>query len=81
MSSNVSGLADRPLAIEARGIVKRFDGFTAVDGVDLPSGLGEHIAMRKLGIAIEIIGLFDDAPERLPARLPRKPPAMPPSEV
>src|SRR4029453_15290137 len=24
-----------PLAIEARGLVKRFDGFTAVDGVDL----------------------------------------------
>ena len=24
-----------PLAIEARGLVKRFEGFTAVDGVDL----------------------------------------------
>ncbi|MFN5820765.1 MAG: ABC transporter ATP-binding protein, partial [Novosphingobium sp.] len=27
--------AGRPLAIEARGLVKRFDGFTAVDGVDI----------------------------------------------
>ena len=60
LSSNVSGLADRPLAIEARGIVKRFDGFTAVDGVDLlvpegsiygilgPNGAGKTTTLRML---------------------------------
>jgi ABC-2 type transport system ATP-binding protein len=50
----------RPLAIEARGLVKRFDGFTAVDGVDLsvpegaiygilgPNGAGKTTTLRML---------------------------------
>ena len=50
----------RPLAIEARGLVKRFDGFTAVDGVDLavpegaiygilgPNGAGKTTTLRIL---------------------------------
>ncbi|MBW8783075.1 MAG: ATP-binding cassette domain-containing protein [Novosphingobium sp.] len=50
----------RPLAIEARGMVKRFDGFTAVDGVDLtvpegsiygilgPNGAGKTTTLRML---------------------------------
>lgn len=50
----------RELAIEARGIVKRFDGFTAVDGVDLavpegaiygilgPNGAGKTTTLRML---------------------------------
>ncbi len=50
----------RPLAIEARGLVKRFDGFTAVDGVDLsvpegaiygvlgPNGAGKTTSLRML---------------------------------
>ncbi len=58
--SNASGQAARPLAIEARGIVKRFDGFTAVDGVDLavpegsiygilgPNGAGKTTTLRML---------------------------------
>ncbi len=49
-----------PLAIEARGLVKRFDGFTAVDGVDLevpagtifgvlgPNGAGKTTTLRML---------------------------------
>ena len=52
--------SDRPLAIEARGLVKRFDGFTAVDGVDLavpegaiygilgPNGAGKTTTLRML---------------------------------
>jgi len=52
--------ASRPLAIEARGIVKRFDGFTAVDGIDLfvpegaiygilgPNGAGKTTTLRML---------------------------------
>ncbi len=52
--------ADRPLAIEARGLVKRFDGFTAVDGVDIavpegaiygilgPNGAGKTTTLRML---------------------------------
>lgn len=52
--------ADRPLAIEARGLVKRFDDFTAVDGVDLsvpegaiygvlgPNGAGKTTTLRML---------------------------------
>ena len=52
--------ATKPLAIEARGIVKRFDGFTAVDGVDLlvpegsiygilgPNGAGKTTTLRML---------------------------------
>ena len=51
---------DRPLAIEARGLVKRFDGVTAVDGVDLsvpegaiygilgPNGAGKTTTLRML---------------------------------
>ena len=57
---NQTGGAARPLAIEARGLVKRFDGFTAVDGVDLavpegsiygilgPNGAGKTTTLRML---------------------------------
>ncbi|GAA4642463.1 ABC transporter ATP-binding protein [Pontixanthobacter gangjinensis] len=50
----------RPLAIEARGLVKRFEGTTAVDGVDLavpegaiygilgPNGAGKTTTLRML---------------------------------
>ena len=50
----------RPLAIEARGLVKRFDGFTAVDGIDIsvpegtiygilgPNGAGKTTTLRML---------------------------------
>ncbi len=50
----------KPLAIEARGLIKRFDGFTAVDGVDLtvpegaiygilgPNGAGKTTTLRML---------------------------------
>ncbi len=60
MPSNAPTAADRPLAIEARGLVKRFDGFTAVDGVDLtvpqgaiygilgPNGAGKTTTLRML---------------------------------
>jgi ABC-2 type transport system ATP-binding protein len=60
MASNVGGTPARPLAIEARGLVKRFDGFTAVDGVDLtvpegaiygilgPNGAGKTTTLRML---------------------------------
>ena len=53
-------VSGRPLAIEARGLVKRFDGFTAVDGVDLavpegaiygvlgPNGAGKTTTLRML---------------------------------
>lgn len=53
-------LAPAPLAIEARGLVKRFDDFTAVDGVDLsvpegaiygilgPNGAGKTTTLRML---------------------------------
>jgi ABC-2 type transport system ATP-binding protein len=59
-ASNASVPGERPLAIEARGLVKRFDGFTAVDGVDLtvpegsiygilgPNGAGKTTALRML---------------------------------
>jgi len=52
--------ASVPLAIEARGLVKRFDGFTAVDGIDLcvpegsiygilgPNGAGKTTTLRML---------------------------------
>ena len=52
--------AERPLAIEARGLVKLFDGFTAVDGVDItvpkgaiygilgPNGAGKTTTLRML---------------------------------
>jgi ABC-2 type transport system ATP-binding protein len=55
-----SNAAVGPLAIEARGLVKRFDGFTAVDGVDLsvpqgaiygilgPNGAGKTTTLRML---------------------------------
>ena len=51
---------DRPLAIEARGLVKKFDGTLAVDGVDLsvpegaiygilgPNGAGKTTTLRML---------------------------------
>lgn len=57
-TGNRSG--SRPLAIEARGLVKRFDGFTAVDGIDLavpegtvygilgPNGAGKTTTLRML---------------------------------
>lgn len=60
MTSNAGGEETRPLAIEARGLVKRFDGFTAVDGVDLavpegsiygilgPNGAGKTTTLRML---------------------------------
>jgi ABC-2 type transport system ATP-binding protein len=55
-----NGSGGRPLAIEARGLVKRFDGFTAVDGIDLfvpqgtiygilgPNGAGKTTTLRML---------------------------------
>lgn len=60
MAGNVAGSGIKPLAIEARGLVKRFDGFTAVDGVDLavpegaiygilgPNGAGKTTTLRML---------------------------------
>lgn len=60
MVGNAGGSQARPLAIEARGIVKRFDGFTAVDGIDLsvpegtiygilgPNGAGKTTTLRIL---------------------------------
>jgi ABC-2 type transport system ATP-binding protein len=59
-AASSSSLATLPLAIEARGLVKRFDGFTAVDGVDLsvpegsvygilgPNGAGKTTTLRML---------------------------------
>ena len=63
-SAGEVGIAEFPdqrvLAIEARGLVKRFDGFTAVDGVDLavpqgaiygvlgPNGAGKTTTLRML---------------------------------
>jgi ABC-2 type transport system ATP-binding protein len=56
----VSGNISRPLAIEARGLVKRFGGTVAVDGVDLavpegaiygilgPNGAGKTTTLRML---------------------------------
>lgn len=61
MAGNGAGdLGERPLAIEAQGLVKRFDGFTAVDGVDItvpegaiygilgPNGAGKTTTLRML---------------------------------
>ncbi len=60
MTSNAGGTESKPLAIEARGLVKRFDGFTAVDGIDLsvpegaiygilgPNGAGKTTTLRML---------------------------------
>ena len=57
---NQAGPHARPLAIEARGLVKRFDGVTAVAGVDLavpegaiygilgPNGAGKTTTLRML---------------------------------
>lgn len=59
-AETATSIADRPLAIEALGLVKRFDGFTAVDGVDLavpegsiygilgPNGAGKTTTLRML---------------------------------
>ena len=59
-AGNAAGSPPKPLAIEARGLVKRFDGFTAVDGVDLsvpegaiygilgPNGAGKTTTLRML---------------------------------
>ena len=58
--NGAGGVGKRPLAIEARGLVKRFDGFTAVDGVDItvpqgaiygilgPNGAGKTTTLRML---------------------------------
>ena len=60
MADNASSVLTPSLAIEARGLVKRFDGFTAVDGVDLsvpegaiygilgPNGAGKTTTLRML---------------------------------
>ena len=60
MAGNPATGEASPLAIEARGLVKRFDGFTAVDGVDLavpegaiygilgPNGAGKTTTLRML---------------------------------
>lgn len=58
-AASINGTA-RPLAIEAKGLVKRFDGFTAVDGIDIavpegaiygilgPNGAGKTTTLRML---------------------------------
>ena len=60
MAGNPSDAAAPPLAIEARGLVKRFDGILAVDGVDIsvpegsifgilgPNGAGKTTTLRML---------------------------------
>lgn len=60
MAGNATAYGDAPLAIDARGIVKRFDGFTAVDGIDIcvpegaiygilgPNGAGKTTTLRML---------------------------------
>jgi ABC-2 type transport system ATP-binding protein len=62
---NTPRAGTRPLAIEARGLVKRFDGITAVDGIDLtvpegaiygilgPNGAGKTTALRM------VLGVID----------------------
>ena len=59
-ASGGGSTASTALAIEARGLVKRFDGFTAVDGIDLevprgsifgvlgPNGAGKTTTLRML---------------------------------
>ncbi len=59
-ASNQPNGNERPLAIEARGLVKRFDGTVAVDGVDIsvpegaiygilgPNGAGKTTTLRML---------------------------------
>jgi lipooligosaccharide transport system ATP-binding protein len=58
--TKVSRVSDEPL-IHARGLVKRFEGFTAVDGIDVdvrrgeafgflgPNGAGKSSTMRMIG--------------------------------
>ncbi|HQS97615.1 MAG: ABC transporter ATP-binding protein [Novosphingobium sp. 17-62-19] len=60
MTGNAVDAGSVELAIEARGLVKRFDGFTAVDGVDIsvpkgsiygilgPNGAGKTTTLRML---------------------------------
>ena len=57
MGSNAGSSQARPLAIEAEGLVKRFDGFTAVDlrvpegaiyGILGPNGAGKTTTLRML---------------------------------
>ncbi|OYW50645.1 MAG: ABC transporter ATP-binding protein [Novosphingobium sp. 12-62-10] len=60
LTGNEVDVSGQELAIEARGLVKRFDGFTAVDGVDLsvpkgsifgvlgPNGAGKTTTLRML---------------------------------
>src|SRR3569623_2293729 len=62
---NAASTGSRPLAIEARGLVKRFDGMRAVDGVDLsvpqgaiygilgPNGAGKTTTLRM------VLGIID----------------------
>jgi ABC-2 type transport system ATP-binding protein len=62
---NLASPGSRPLAIEARGLVKRFDGTLAVDGVDLsvpegaiygilgPNGAGKTTTLRM------VLGIID----------------------
>jgi len=62
---NAASTGSRPLAIEARGLVKRFDGMLAVDGVDLsvpqgaiygilgPNGAGKTTTLRM------VLGIID----------------------
>jgi ABC-2 type transport system ATP-binding protein len=59
-AGNAPAPHDVPLAIEARGLVKRFEGFTAVDGIDIlvpegaiygilgPNGAGKTTTLRML---------------------------------
>ncbi|WEK45366.1 MAG: ATP-binding cassette domain-containing protein [Candidatus Andeanibacterium colombiense] len=59
-ADNVAQAPSRPLAIEARGLVKRFEGTLAVDGVDIavpegsiygilgPNGAGKTTTLRML---------------------------------
>ena len=59
-ADNIGGASTRPLAVEARGLVKRFDGTLAVDGVDIsvpegaiygilgPNGAGKTTTLRML---------------------------------
>src|SRR3990167_2534216 len=60
VAGNAVDSAGEELAIEARGLIKRFDGFTAVDGVDIsvpkgaiygilgPNGAGKTTTLRML---------------------------------
>lgn len=60
VGGNAVSTDGRELAIEARGLVKRFDGFTAVDGIDIsvpkgaiygilgPNGAGKTTTLRML---------------------------------